>query len=132
MNEHQVALSIDTVAGLGVGAQWLAWSFKMPAIVLLAAVGLKMGSGLDLIHPSQDFGNPLRPVVSHCVAVILHEDFRRDEPADAMEVLIMIEENYVEFSSSQRTLEPEACDTVIYVARAEPAQTSETANAPVV
>ncbi len=40
MSEHQVVLSIVTVAGLGVGAQWLAWRLKMPAIVLLAAVGL--------------------------------------------------------------------------------------------
>ncbi len=55
MSEHQVVLSIVTVAGLGVAAQWLAWRLKMPAIVLLAAVGLIMGPGLDLIHPSQDF-----------------------------------------------------------------------------
>ncbi len=73
MNEHHIVLSIVTVAGLGVGAQWLAWRLKMPAIVLLAAVGLLMGPGLDLIHPSQDFGNLLRPVVSLCVAIILFE-----------------------------------------------------------
>ena len=40
MSEHQVVLSIVTVAGLGVGAQWLAWRLKMPAIVLPAAGGL--------------------------------------------------------------------------------------------
>jgi NhaP-type Na+/H+ or K+/H+ antiporter len=73
MNQHLVVLSIVTVAGLGVGAQWLAWRLKMPAIVLLAAVGLIMGPGLDLIHPSQDFGEFLRPVVSLCVAIILFE-----------------------------------------------------------
>lgn len=73
MNEHQVVLSIVTVAGLGVGAQWLTWRLKMPAIVLLAAVGLIMGPGLDLIHPSRDFGQFLRPVVSLCVAIILFE-----------------------------------------------------------
>ena len=73
MSEHSVVLSIVTVAGLGVGAQWLAWRLKMPAIVLLAAVGLIMGPGLGLIHPSQDFGEFLRPVVSLCVAIILFE-----------------------------------------------------------
>ena len=73
MNEHHVVLSIVTVAGLGVAAQWLAWRLKMPAIVLLAAVGLLMGPGLDLIHPSEDFGEFLRPVVSLCVAIILFE-----------------------------------------------------------
>jgi NhaP-type Na+/H+ or K+/H+ antiporter len=73
MNEHQVVLAIVTVAGLGVGAQWLAWRLKLPAIVLLAAVGLIMGPGLDLIHASRDFGQFLRPVVSLCVAIILFE-----------------------------------------------------------
>ena len=73
MSEHSVVLSIVTVAGLGVGARWLAWRLKMPAIVLLAAVGLIMGPGLDLIHPSEDFGEFLRPVVSLCVAIILFE-----------------------------------------------------------
>jgi len=73
MGEHNVVLSIVTVTGLGVGAQWLAWRLKMPAIVLLAAVGLITGPGLDLIHPSQDFGEFLRPVVSLCVAIILFE-----------------------------------------------------------
>lgn len=73
MNEHDVLLSIVTVAGLGVGAQWLAWRLRLPAIVLLAAVGLIMGPGLDLVHPSRDFGEFLRPVVSLCVAIILFE-----------------------------------------------------------
>ncbi len=62
MNEHQVVLSIVTVAGLGVGAQWLAWRLKMPAIVLRAAVGPIMGPGLDLIHPSRDFSQFLCPI----------------------------------------------------------------------
>ncbi len=116
MNEHNIVLSIVTVAGLGVGAQWLAWRLKMPAIVLLAAVGLIMGPGLDLIHPSQDFGDFLQPVVSLCVA---------------MEVQIMNEEKDVEFTSSQRILDPEAGGTIVYFARAEYPQTSETADAPV-
>ena len=64
---------IVTVAGLGVAAQWLAWRMRLPAIVLLAAVGLLMGPGLDLIHPSEAFGEYLRPVVSLCVAIILFE-----------------------------------------------------------
>ena len=109
MNEHQVVLAIVTVAGLGVGAQWLAWRLKMPAIVLLAAVGLIMGPGLDLIHPSRDFGQFLRPVVS----------------------LIMNEDTDVEFHSSQHTQDPEAGDTIVYFARAENPQTSKTADAPV-
>ncbi|MDH5502234.1 MAG: cation:proton antiporter, partial [Gammaproteobacteria bacterium] len=73
MNEHNIVYAIVTVAGLGVGAQWLAWRLKLPAIVLLAAVGLLTGPGLGLIDPSADFGQYLRPVVSICVAIILFE-----------------------------------------------------------
>ncbi len=46
---------------------------RIPAIVLLAAVGLIMGPGPDLILPSRDFGNFLWPAVSLCVAIILFE-----------------------------------------------------------
>ena len=73
MNGDAVVVAIVTVAGLGVAAQWLAWRMKLPAIVLLAAVGLLMGPGLDLIHPGEAFGEFLRPVVSLCVAIILFE-----------------------------------------------------------
>lgn len=73
MDEHHIVLAIVTVAGLGIAAQWLAWRMKLPAIVLLAAVGLVMGPGLGWIDPSADFGVYLRPVVSLCVAIILFE-----------------------------------------------------------
>lgn len=59
-----------------------------------------------------------------------YEDFRRDKPADAMEVLVMNEERDVEFCSSQRSLEPEAGATIVYFARADRSQTSEIADAP--
>ncbi|MGB5740407.1 MAG: sodium:proton antiporter, partial [Woeseia sp.] len=73
MDEHHILLAIVTVTGLGIAAQWVAWQFKLPAIVLLAAFGLIMGPGLGLIDPSADFGVYLRPVVSLCVAIILFE-----------------------------------------------------------
>jgi NhaP-type Na+/H+ or K+/H+ antiporter len=73
MNEEHIVVAIVSVAALGVTAQWIAWRIKMPAIILLAAVGLAVGPGLDLIHPSEDFGVFLRPVVSLCVAIILFE-----------------------------------------------------------
>jgi hypothetical protein len=47
-----------------------------------------------------------------------------------MEVLIMNEEKDVEFYSSQRSLESEAGDTIVYFAREERSQTSEIADAP--
>ncbi len=73
MNEEHIVVAIVSVAGLGVAAQWIAWRLKMPAIIFLAAFGLIVGPGLDLIHPSEDFGEFLRPVVSLCVAIILFE-----------------------------------------------------------
>lgn len=73
MDEHHIVIAIVAVAGLGVTAQWLAWRLRMPAIVLLAAVGLIAGPGLDLLHPGEVFGDYLRPVVSLCVAIILFE-----------------------------------------------------------
>jgi len=60
-----------------------------------------------------------------------YEDFRWDKPTDAMEVLIMNEEKDVEFNSAERLLEPAVGDTIIYFARNEQTQSSETVDAPV-
>lgn len=73
MTEEHIVVVIVAVAALGVAAQWIAWRLKMPAIILLAAIGLAVGPGLGLIDPSEDFGVFLRPVVSLCVAIILFE-----------------------------------------------------------
>ncbi len=73
MDEHHTVMAIVTIAGLGISAQWIAWRFKLPAIVLLAAAGLIAGPGLGVVDPSADFGEYLRPVVSLCVAIILFE-----------------------------------------------------------
>jgi hypothetical protein len=42
-----------------------------------------------------------------------YEDFRRDKPADAMEVLIMNEDKALEFRSLQRSNEPESGNAII-------------------
>ena len=73
MDEQRLAVLMVTVVGLGVGAQWLAGRLRIPAIVLLAVVGLVIGPGLALVQPSQDFAPLLRPVVGLCVAIILFE-----------------------------------------------------------
>jgi NhaP-type Na+/H+ or K+/H+ antiporter len=73
MGGQHISTVIVAVAALGVAAQWLAWRLKMPAIIFLAAAGLIAGPGLGLIHPSEEFGDFLRPVVSLCVAIILFE-----------------------------------------------------------
>lgn len=57
----------------GALAQWLAWRFRIPAIVLLTIVGAILGPGTGLIHPHDTFGDLLKPAVHLAVAVILFE-----------------------------------------------------------
>ncbi|SFD98497.1 cation:proton antiporter [Roseivivax sediminis] len=66
-------LGFALVGGLGVGAQWLAWRLRMPAIVLMLAAGLAVGPGLGLLDPGRDFGDLLQPMVAIAVAIILFE-----------------------------------------------------------
>lgn len=67
---------VDTlvlVAVLGMAAQWLAWRLHLPAIVLLALVGLAAGPGSGWLKPSADLGTLLPVLVKLGVAVILFE-----------------------------------------------------------
>lgn len=61
------------VGVLGVGAQWLAWRFRLPAIVLMLAVGLMVGPVLGWFVPDRDLGPIYRPLISVAVAIILFE-----------------------------------------------------------
>lgn len=79
MDEH-ILVGLTAVIGLGIGAQWVAWRFKLPAILLLLLVGFAAGpiSGMFLadgpwLDPDKLFGSVLFPVVSLSVAVILFE-----------------------------------------------------------
>ena len=76
-----VATAVLCIAVAGVGAQWVAWRFKLPAIVLLFATGLVVGPGLQILQPVTDFGPGLRPIVGLAVAIVVFEgglalDFR--------------------------------------------------------
>ena len=57
----------------GVGAQWLAWRFRMPAIVLMLLAGLILGPVTGIFVPERDIGALLHPMISLAVAVILFE-----------------------------------------------------------
>ncbi len=61
------------VGALGVGAQWLAWRLRMPAIVLMLLAGLAVGPGLGLFDPARDIGPLMGPMVAIAVAIILFE-----------------------------------------------------------
>lgn len=66
---------------LGIASQWLAWRFRMPAIVLMSIAGLLVGPILGFINPQDSFGDLFGPIISLAVAIILFEgslnlDFR--------------------------------------------------------
>src|SRR4051794_27725085 len=68
-----VALAVLCIAAGGVASQWLAWRYRLPAIVLLFAVGLLIGPGLQFLHPSESVGPALRPLVGLAVAIVVFE-----------------------------------------------------------
>lgn len=69
------------VVFIGLFSQWLAWRFRMPAIVVMSIAGLIIGPFAGLVVPQETFGPIFQTVVSLAVAVILFEgslslDFR--------------------------------------------------------
>lgn len=61
------------VGALGVGAQWLAWRLRMPAIVLMLLAGLAVGPVLGIFDPERDIGPLMQPMIAIAVAIILFE-----------------------------------------------------------
>jgi NhaP-type Na+/H+ or K+/H+ antiporter len=68
-----LAVGVLVVLGGGVTAQWLAWRFRVPAIVLLLAVGLLAGPVFGIIHPSRAMGATLGPLVGLAVCIVVFE-----------------------------------------------------------
>ena len=67
------AIYIAGIAVFSVFAQWLAWIFKVPAILFLLLVGLLLGPVTGQLDPDLLLGDLLFPVVSLSVAIILFE-----------------------------------------------------------
>jgi NhaP-type Na+/H+ or K+/H+ antiporter len=79
--EHDLATAVLCVVGGGIAAQVLAARLRIPAIVLLLALGFLVGPVLGLVHPTLDFGPNLRPLIGLAVAIVVFEgglalDFR--------------------------------------------------------
>ncbi|MCL4264040.1 MAG: cation:proton antiporter [Anaerolineae bacterium] len=68
-----IVVGLAIILGLGIIAQWLAWRFKIPSILLLLLFGFLAGPVFGLIHPNEMFGELLFPFVSLSVAIILFE-----------------------------------------------------------
>ncbi|MGK0545696.1 cation:proton antiporter [Halomonas cupida] len=66
-------LAFSLIAALGIGAQWLAWRWKVPAIVLLLLSGVLIGPVSGVLDPHAVFGDLLEPLVAVAVAMILFE-----------------------------------------------------------
>jgi NhaP-type Na+/H+ or K+/H+ antiporter len=73
MPHDNLPVLIVAVVAVGVLAQWFAWRFRLPAIILLSVAGLLLGPVFGAVEPSADFGEWLRPIISLCVAIILFE-----------------------------------------------------------
>lgn len=66
---------------LGILSQWMAWKYRMPAIVIMSVAGLLVGPVFGLIDPQESMGELFGPIISFAVAIILFEgslnlDFR--------------------------------------------------------
>ncbi|MBF0889279.1 MULTISPECIES: cation:proton antiporter [Gluconobacter] len=80
--QYDILIGIASTFGAGMLAQWVAWRFRLPAIVLLFSLGLIFGPGLGILHPSETMGWMFRPLVSLLVALVVFEggmalDFRQ-------------------------------------------------------
>lgn len=61
------------VVFIGILSQWIAWRFRMPAIVVMSVVGLIVGPFLGMINPEESMGDLFSPIISFAVAIILFE-----------------------------------------------------------
>ncbi|WP_217586352.1 cation:proton antiporter [Lentibacillus saliphilus] len=68
-----ILFEIMLIGLLGIGSQWVAWRYRMPAIVVMSITGLLVGPILGLMNPEEDFGNLYNPIISVAVAIILFE-----------------------------------------------------------
>jgi NhaP-type Na+/H+ or K+/H+ antiporter len=79
---HQVLLLLVGIGLLSLVSQWLAWWWRVPAILFLLTFGLLLGPVTDILDPDQLFGELLFPFIELAVAVILFEGsltLNRDE-----------------------------------------------------
>lgn len=70
---ENLLVGITSILIFGIGAQWVAWRFKLPAILLLLVSGIMAGPVFGLLNPDLLMGDLLAPFISVSVAIILFE-----------------------------------------------------------
>lgn len=70
---EQILIGLVGIIIFGVGAQWLAWRTKLPAILLLLIAGILAGPVTGLLNPDVLMGDLLGPFISISVGIILFE-----------------------------------------------------------
>ena len=68
-----ILIDITTVVVLGTGAQWLAWRFRLPSILLLLLAGFAAGPVLGILSPTALQGDWVFAFVSVSIGIILFE-----------------------------------------------------------
>ncbi|NYF23416.1 sodium:proton antiporter [Sporosarcina sp. JAI121] len=58
---------------IGILSQWVAWKFRMPAIVIMSVAGLLVGPIFGFINPEETMGDLFGPIITFAVAIILFE-----------------------------------------------------------
>jgi NhaP-type Na+/H+ or K+/H+ antiporter len=71
--DERHTFTLAWIGVIGIASQWLAWRFKLPAILFLLVAGLAIGPLTGLIEPDALFGHLLFPIVSLGVALVLFE-----------------------------------------------------------
>ena len=70
---EELIIGLAGIVVVGISAQWIAWRFKIPSILLLLFFGFMAGPITGIIDTDEIFGVLLFPVVSLSVAIILFE-----------------------------------------------------------
>src|SRR5699024_5097806 len=71
--ELSLLFEIMLIGTLGIGSQWIACKFNLPAIVIMSVAGLLAGPIFGIMNPENSFGDLYNPIISVAVAIILFE-----------------------------------------------------------
>lgn len=69
----EIVLAVMLIGLAGIGAQWVAWRFNLPAIVMMAIAGVLLGPVFGILRPEATFGEVYDPLISIAVGIILFE-----------------------------------------------------------